>query len=896
MNDRSDVTIFQAVVIALLFLVSTAGAGAPPHDSLDDPNPAEQPFHGHGTVTPLRILSPDYAKQAEPNPLLAGAIEQIDRDSLYRTVADLEAFGTRYEFAAEQESAAVYLADRFSALGYEARFHHYNLTTWDVRAVSFADSFVGWMAMTRTGPNDSTVMLSSIDGGRSWDPVFEAELAVYGLAAISPALAWAGGTAGRLYRWDGDSWSLDRTLGDSRLIAIDFMDQDNGMVAGRNGLVWKTEDGGVTWQEISIPGAILYDIEYLDSVTVWTCGTSGRIWRYDGADWTVVSTPSNKTVRSLDFAGPGFGFAATSGTDGLLWDGSTWSSLPIDYKEGQVVAVQGDSTVWLVVHPLLTVVLRSENRGTTWEEVEFPFGLNWRSFNAVHLENDGGVFLAGFDGMIVGRSDNNAGWKIPDLPLRVAHPSRNVYAEKRGLEQPDQYVILSGHYDSIIQNGLADPLEYAPGADDDASGIAAILEAARVLADVPTSRSIRFLCFSGEELGLLGSIAYVTELKEAGAEIFADLQIDMIAFSDDGPLRVIANDPSEWILDRAIPLGEAYSESLDISYQISPEETFSDHAPFWANGYSAVQISETILPLTNALHTPGDTIGHLDFDFAYRSTRLATALAADLAGVMQPLDSPADIIAQGVCGGVSITWSLVQGAAEYAILRDGIVIDTSFGLPPVYFDQGAIENVQHEYEVETRAAGQTAGRSISVPAMRPYNRPGAPEGFSVNQSGQLSVVLSWEPLLTADELRVFKDGEQIASLPGNAVEWTDPDGCCGQVTYEVVAFNSCGASREKAADSLVTAPAGFVPYPNPAAATMAFPFRRTSGGETALTIYDAAGREVRRILAPAGQSGTTAELIWDLKGSDDRVVSPGIYFARIKNGSAVTTRKIVVVR
>ena len=80
--------------------------------------------------------------------------------------------------------------------------------------------------------------------------------------------------------------------------------------------------------------------------------------------------------------------------------------------------------------------------------------------------------------------------------------SKNIIVTKKGTKYPDTYVIICGHYDTIV----------GPGVNDNGSGVAIILEMARLLKNVPTEYSIKFINFSGEEQGLLGSQAYVTNI------------------------------------------------------------------------------------------------------------------------------------------------------------------------------------------------------------------------------------------------------------------------------------------------------------------------------------------------------------------------------------------------
>ena len=115
--------------------------------------------------------------------------------------------------------------------------------------------------------------------------------------------------------------------------------------------------------------------------------------------------------------------------------------------------------------------------------------------------------------------------------FQIANTTRfNVVATKRGVRVPDEIVLLGAHYDSRNVDNR-DARGRAPGADDNATGVAAVLEAARQLAEVPTSRTVRFVLFSGEEQGLIGATAHAATLEAAGADVRLMVNLDMIGYS-----------------------------------------------------------------------------------------------------------------------------------------------------------------------------------------------------------------------------------------------------------------------------------------------------------------------------------------------------------------------------
>ena len=104
----------------------------------------------------------------------------------------------------------------------------------------------------------------------------------------------------------------------------------------------------------------------------------------------------------------------------------------------------------------------------------------------------------------------------------------NVVVVKPGYAEPDRTIVVGGHYDSI--NFDSDPMVYAPGADDNGSGTAATMEMARVLADVPVRKTIVFMPFSAEEVGLVGSAYAAAQFVAAGTDVEAMYNYDMIGY------------------------------------------------------------------------------------------------------------------------------------------------------------------------------------------------------------------------------------------------------------------------------------------------------------------------------------------------------------------------------
>ncbi|MBP1770070.1 MAG: peptidase family protein, partial [Candidatus Aminicenantes bacterium] len=167
-----------------------------------------------------------------------------------------------------------------------------------------------------------------------------------------------------------------------------------------------------------------------------------------------------------------------------------------------------------------------------------------------------------------------------------SYTSRNVVAEKTGRTYPDDIYIVCAHYDST--SPTATRLSLAPGADDNASGVAAVLEAARVLAPYDLDFTVRFIVFSAEEWGLYGSRAYTAGIQGSGQRIRGVINLDMIAYADAMPedLQIIVNPQSSWLGDVFLA-GSSYGP-VNATKTVNASFVYSDHSPFWDRGWPAL--------------------------------------------------------------------------------------------------------------------------------------------------------------------------------------------------------------------------------------------------------------------------------------------------------------------
>lgn len=198
-------------------------------------------------------------------------------------------------------------------------------------------------------------------------------------------------------------------------------------------------------------------------------------------------------------------------------------------------------------------------------------------------------------------------------------------------------VILCAHYDAFTFDAM---WTYTPGADDNASGVMVVLEAARIMGTHNWQHTLRFVLFSGEELGLWGSEAYVKDAVEAGDSMIAALNMDMIAYNnDDVPDMDIHCNPYD---AASQDMGQMLIELIDIyELDIVPDQHIfdatdrSDHYWFWQYNIPAALLIEDFDDFNPFFHTTNDRLSKLDTAYMAEAVRLALGWAASEAGLVE---------------------------------------------------------------------------------------------------------------------------------------------------------------------------------------------------------------------------------------------------------------------
>lgn len=293
---------------------------------------------------------------------------------------------------------------------------------------------------------------------------------------------------------------------------------------------------------------------------------------------------------------------------------------------------------------------------------------------------------------------------------RIPQPTEvmDVVAIKRGKTDPKRVIVMTGHLDSRVTD-VMNATSDAPGANDDASGVAALMEAARLLSKEDNDATLVFAALSGEEQGLYGGKVLADYAVQQGWQVQADLNNDIVGNShgqngvlDNTTVRIFSegtksNETPEQAKYRAYHGGEVDSPSRNVArymeqmastylpdlrvhmvYRTDRYSRGGDQVPFLEAGYPGVRVTEGHEDYTRQHqdlrtgHTDqdrgikyGDTIDGVDFRYLARVTALNTVTMAALSRAPAP---PTGVSTEGALAtDTTVHWKKVPGAAGYVV-------------------------------------------------------------------------------------------------------------------------------------------------------------------------------------------------------------------------------------
>ena len=434
---------------------------------------------------------------------------------------------------------------------------------------------------------------------------------------------------------------------------------------------------------------------------------------------------------------------------------------------------------------------------------------------------------------------------------------RNVVATLPGKgPNKNRIYLMVGHYDSIASKTPGWDGGWrqmaAPGASDNASGIAEMLETSRILSQQDFDFTIRFIAFSGEELFLFGSKHYARLVQERGDDIAGVMNFDLLGHDPDGNLdiHVLGDEQSQWLVNAFGAAAERYRLPIDLRLKNDPSFIFSDHSPFWDIGIPAVMVAEESSldapdESTEYIHSQEDDLTKISIPLLGElAIKLAVATLSELArpivGSSEPLNP--DIFWESE--GITVS-NPVPTKGEEVIITAEV---TNAGPVPV-------ENITVQFVVIS-----PDGASETLPEQS--------VDLSVNQPQMVSdrfTPATWGVFtlraLANDDTRVFE-----SNFNNNRIE-TELTVANSNVTIENI-----------------------VAYPNPlrlnqSNAALKLTYTLSRNAEVIVSIYDTFGEQVLESVFRAGDNGgrlgANDAFTWEGRRNFFDLVAPGVYICRI---------------
>ncbi|MCU0372201.1 MAG: M20/M25/M40 family metallo-hydrolase [Ignavibacteria bacterium] len=415
----------------------------------------------------------------------------------------------------------------------------------------------------------------------------------------------------------------------------------------------------------------------------------------------------------------------------------------------------------------------------------------------------------------------------------------NVYVKKTGTKYPNRQYIICAHYDDMPSGPLA------PGADDNASGSCAVMEAARLLANRNFEYTLIFVLFDEEEQGLIGSKNFADSAYFRGDSIIGVINLDMISWdgNNDYQINIRSNTPSLPMAYTAINVFYIYQPVL-VPF-IVMNVTSSDHASFWTRGYKAICGIQQRSEFNQYYHTINDKFQIISMPYYLSYTRSAIA-----ALMTYGWDYLADIIHSPV----TVSQSNVP-VNTHAVIRSPHKIAKNINGPRLYYkvNNGPLNYVIYNYNnldtFKFTIPGQSAGSTVK---------------YYIAAQDSLGNFVVTKP----------SRGRGI-NPPGT----TEPD---SMINYTVI--TGIASVNETLVYSLEQN------YPNPFNPATSINYQLAANSYVSLKIFDVTGREVA-VLVNAKQAAGFYKVEWDASK-----FSSGVYFYKLVTDNYINTKKMMLIK
>jgi len=269
-------------------------------------------------------------------------------------------------------------------------------------------------------------------------------------------------------------------------------------------------------------------------------------------------------------------------------------------------------------------------------------------------------------------------------------PAGNVVVVKKGSEFPDEYILVTSHYDHPD----------GPGADDNASGTSGVLECARLLKDFPTKRSIMFVPFNAEELWMVGSMPFAQKCAKENMNIIAHFNMDMIGWFPSNITKTVMASGYSYISES---LFHYYQQTANTyipeipTIRLSDHDSYGgDHMPFNVYEYPSLYIGDIEYHTQHpCYHGSCDTIGEFGgvnrLDLAKAFVQATLSATAELANAWLP---PQNLSACSGTDKITVSWDGAQESSSYKIYKNNDFLEET---TETFFEDRDVE-VGEKYE------------------------------------------------------------------------------------------------------------------------------------------------------------------------------------------------------
>lgn len=344
---------------------------------------------------------------------------------------------------------------------------------------------------------------------------------------------------------------------------------------------------------------------------------------------------------------------------------------------------------------------------------------------------------------LIGNDSNG----LLSLDKNIAFPDQNYTWKNKMVTIPghgpnaDEIVLMTAHLDST--SDYANRNTNAPGAEDNASGVAALMEAARLFRFYKFDRTIKIIFFTGEEQGLLGSFAYVADNLSEMVHIVGLVNLDMFGYDSDNDrcfeLHVGTLAASNIVGTCFTNVITNYGLNLTYDYLTNGAIGASDHYPFWRKGVGAVEVLENYdnngLPggcdggdYNQNYHTINDKVASMNLPVTHAIAQAGIGTAASLAlPIGRCFAADPVITATPQTESILLTWPEVVDADVYTVYRsdscDGTFTQIAQVSSTSYEDTDVEFNTDYSYKVQAAETGSVCFSQLSNCAVEQVEFP-----------------------------------------------------------------------------------------------------------------------------------------------------------------------------